>query len=88
MYGPSGNQYALFSLNSWCFLRLYLEKHQDSRENKTNCFPREHTLVFDIQRIICSEQVLVKFYQIKVEEIDSWRLKTLSSLVSKLLEKF
>ena len=87
MYGPSGNQDALFSLKSWCFLRLYLEKHQDSRENKTNCFPRLFPL-FDIQRIICSEQVLVKFYQIKAEEIDSWRLKTLSSLVSKLLEKF
>ena len=54
---------------------IYLDSHSrkqaDSRENKTNCFPREHTLVFDIQRVICSEQVLVKFYQIKVEEIDS-----------------
>ena len=24
--------------------RLRLGKHQDSRENKTNCFPRDHTL--------------------------------------------
>ena len=29
---------------AWCFPRLRLGKHQDSRENKTNCFPRDHTL--------------------------------------------
>ena len=44
MYGPSGNLLVLFSLESWCFPRLLLGKHQDSRENKTNCFPRDHTL--------------------------------------------
>ena len=32
------------SLESWCFPRLRLEKHQDSRENKTKCFTRDHTL--------------------------------------------
>ena len=44
MSGPSGNQLVLFSLESWCFPRLRLGKHQDSRENKTNCFPRDLTL--------------------------------------------
>ena len=34
----------LFSLESWCLPRLRLGKHQDSRKNKTNCFPRDHTL--------------------------------------------
>ena len=34
----------LFSLESLCFPRLHLGKHRDSRENKTNCFPREQTL--------------------------------------------
>ena len=29
---------------SFVFPRLRLGKHQDSRENKTNCFPRDHTL--------------------------------------------
>ena len=40
----------LFSLESLCFPRPRLEKHQDSRENKTNCFPRDHTL-----SVKCSE---------------------------------
>ena len=44
MSGPSGNQLVLFSLESWCFPRLRCGKHQDSRENKTNCFPRDLTL--------------------------------------------
>ena len=43
-YIPSGNQLVLFSLETWCFPRLRLGKHQDSRENKTNCFPRDLTL--------------------------------------------
>ena len=41
---PSGNQLVLFSLESWCFPRLRLGKHQDYWENKTNCFPRDLTL--------------------------------------------
>ena len=44
MSGPSGNQLVLFSLESWCFPQLRLGKHQDSWENKTNCFPRDLTL--------------------------------------------
>ena len=44
MPGPSGNQLVLFSLESWCLPRLRLRKHQDSRENKTNCSPRDLTL--------------------------------------------
>ena len=44
MPGPSGNQLVLFSLESWCLPRLRLGKHQDSRENKTNCFPRDLAL--------------------------------------------
>ena len=44
MLGPSGNQLVLFSLESWCFSWLCLMKHQDSQENKTNCFPRDLTL--------------------------------------------
>ena len=44
MSGSSGNQLILFSLEFWCFSRLRLGKHQDSRENKTNCFPRDLTL--------------------------------------------
>ena len=44
MSGPSGNQLVLFSLESRCFPRLRLGKHQDSWENKTNCFPRDLTL--------------------------------------------
>ena len=39
MSDPSGNQLVLFSLESCCFPRLRLGKHQDSRENKTNWFP-------------------------------------------------
>ena len=35
MSDPSGNQLVLFSLESWCFPRLCLGKHQDSRVNKT-----------------------------------------------------
>ena len=34
----------VFSLEFWCFPRLRLGKHQDSRENKTNCFRRDLTL--------------------------------------------
>ena len=44
MSDPSGNHLVLFSLESWCFPRLRLGKHQDSRENKTNCFPWDLTL--------------------------------------------
>ena len=44
MSGQSGNQLVLFCLESSCFPRLRLWKHQDSRENKTNCFPRGLTL--------------------------------------------
>ena len=36
MLGPSGNQFLLFSLES-----------QDSRENKTNCFPQDLTFSED-----------------------------------------
>ena len=43
---PSGNQLVLFSLECWCFPRIRLGKHQDSRENKTNCFPRDLTLIY------------------------------------------
>ena len=38
MSGPAGNQFVLFSRESWCFPRRSLRKYQDSRENKTNCF--------------------------------------------------
>ena len=31
-----GKQLALFSQESWCFLRWHWGKHQDSQENKTN----------------------------------------------------
>ena len=34
-----GKQLVLISLESWCFPRLLLGKHQDSRENKTNWYP-------------------------------------------------
>ena len=34
----------IFSLESWCFPRRSQGKHQDSRENKTNCFSRDLTL--------------------------------------------
>ena len=45
MSGRSGDPLVLFSLESWCFPRLRLAgKHQDFRENKTNCFPRDLTL--------------------------------------------
>ena len=40
MSGPWGNQLVLFSLAVSC----RLGKYQDSRENKTNCFPRDLTL--------------------------------------------
>ena len=39
-----GKQLVLLSLDSRCFPRLRLGKHRDSRENKTNCFPRDQTL--------------------------------------------
>ena len=42
--GPLGNQLVLFSLESWCFPRQSQGKHQDSGENKTNCFPQDLTL--------------------------------------------
>ena len=44
MSGPEGNQLVLFSLESGCFPRLCLGKHQDSEENKTNCFSQDLTL--------------------------------------------
>ena len=44
MSGPSGNQLVLFSLESWCFPRLRLGKHQDFQKNKANCFPWDLTL--------------------------------------------
>ena len=47
MSGPSGIQSVLFSFESRCFPRFRLEKHQDFRENKTNCFPRDLTLTVD-----------------------------------------
>ena len=34
MSDPLGNQSVLFSLESWCFPRLRLVKHQDSRKTK------------------------------------------------------
>ena len=40
MSGSSGNQLVLFSRESWCFPRRSRGKHQDSRENKTNWFPK------------------------------------------------
>ena len=46
--GPSGNQLVFFSREPWCFPRQSRGKHQDSRENKTNCFPRDLTLVQEI----------------------------------------
>ena len=39
-----GKKLVLFSRESRCFPRLRLGKHRDSRENKTNCFPREQSL--------------------------------------------
>ena len=46
MNGPSGKYLVLFSLElePRCFPRLRFGKHQDSQENKTNCFPLDHTL--------------------------------------------
>ena len=44
---------------------LQLEKHPVSRENKTNCFPRDHTL---------SVQVLLGFYKNILESLDAWPL--------------
>ena len=44
MYGPSGNQLVLFFVESWSFPPLRLGKHGDSRDNKTDCFPWNHTL--------------------------------------------
>ena len=35
-----GKQLVLFSRESWCFPRRNRGKHQDSRENKTNWFPK------------------------------------------------
>ena len=40
MYGPEGKQLVLFSRESWCFPRRSRGKHQDSRENITNWFPK------------------------------------------------
>jgi len=34
----------LFKGRSWCFPRLRLGKHEEPQENKTNCFPQDHTL--------------------------------------------
>ena len=42
MYAPEGN--SLFSRESQCFPRRSTGEHWDSRENKTNYFPREETL--------------------------------------------
>ena len=39
---PPGKPVGFVFRESWCFPRL--GKHQDSRENKTNCFPRDLTL--------------------------------------------
>ena len=38
------------SWESWCFPRLCLGKRQYSRENKTNCFPRDLTLISTMLR--------------------------------------
>ena len=38
--GPLGN----LALASFVFPQLCLREHQDSWENKTNCFAQEHTL--------------------------------------------
>ena len=58
MSGPAGNQLVLFPLESRCFPRLYLGKHQDSRENKTNCFLRDHTLsVHCWTASVCTQRV-------------------------------
>ena len=39
-----GKPVSFVSPRAWCLTRLRLGKHQDSRENKTNCFPRDHAL--------------------------------------------
>ena len=45
-YNKAFNEWSLGKLVSFvsCFPRLRLGKHQDSRENKTSCFPRNYTL--------------------------------------------
>ena len=63
MPGPSTKQLVLFSLESWCFQtrkcfpRLRLGKHQNSRENKTNCFPRGLTL-----SVYCPFKCFIEWY--------------------------
>ena len=44
MYDPSGNYSALFSLEPDVSLDFVSGNNQDSRENKPNCFPRDHSL--------------------------------------------
>ena len=45
MSGPEGNQLGLFSLEFGCFPGLCLGKHhEDSQENKSNCFSQDLTL--------------------------------------------
>ena len=41
MSAPRGKQLVLFPQESWCSLRWSRGKHQNSRENKTKCFPKE-----------------------------------------------
>ena len=42
MYGPLGKLVSFVFLESG-FPRLHLGIHQDSRENKTNRYPQDHT---------------------------------------------
>ena len=44
MYNKALNVWSLGKLVSFVFPRLRLGKHRDSRENKTNSYPRDQTL--------------------------------------------
>ena len=51
-----GKQLVVFSLESWCFLRRNWGKHQDSRENKTNWFPKGPDIKRFVSRLSLQQQ--------------------------------
>ena len=62
MYNKVVNVLSLRKLVSFVFPQLYLGKHQDSQENKTNCFP--HDLILIVQYSLCSLQMTFKYDQL------------------------
>ena len=79
LYNKTLNVWSLGKLVS--SVRLRLGKHQDSRENKTNCFPRDHTLsVYCFEYLKPLKSLSIQIYTFGCRPEHSARLRDRSSI--------